>query len=920
MSSLYIDPLRGVLMAFVLLILLYSFFLEPSSYGQQQQSATKPQSTAHMEIDSAIKKQKEKVDKDSADALSRKKELENRLADNQSSQLYEKNFSKKEVLQYANDLTQNKIALLDLRLNTNANLEEKIDQFQNTSQLLKKLSQNIALNNEEKLIESFKDIEKVWLSLSKENYYSLFFENAAISLPELPKPLDETNIDTDLIEINNLREEILELRKEIIKNFADKKNQELKLLNNLVENSNSLRERYFKSLGLSYLLQSMLTSDFYYMTRNEIISAPYRMISYFYSKYIFMREQISLGKEGYVTLFVKLCVILLIFSSLYLLKLLFIKINRGIEKIFEYGFKKKRRNYMFRKSFNIWSRLRDSAPAFLWLFTLHLAKKYEVFNSVILLIEIAEVYLAANILKSFMTIFLGKISIIDTSNFFAFRKKANETSNKFKKIFSYYFYTMIFIEATVGQVYLYTILYYFVVIYSLYNFILESTKWETELSIYCEKNFSGLIVGRFFVVLDYCPKFLRPTFLLLFIILFLAVDIIIGMTENLEISKKISAKFFKKQIEKIEAEDGADNKIPKDYKDNFSLKSLTTDREHVKNYSDLEATICGEVNEWINDKSGEHSVVVFGDKGIGKTTLLKKIDSSLSENEQLSVLYTKMPPKTLSKSSIREFVANFLGHDASQEKFDLYHFDKNLEKNTVVIIDECQNVFLSQTGSFDAYYELINYLNINTEHIFWIMSFNKYSWLYLDRAFGRTQFFRKIFELSGWNDTQIKELIMRRHSQTNFKLSYDLLISATRSQDEIDKYASIELKFFKLLWELSRGNPRAALYLWMTALSRKSHNVLTVNIPKESSIEGMEHITDELMFVVAQVLKHENLSAHEIELTTNFQKGIVRNAIKIALERKFFFKDDRNRYMVDIATQYALVKTLRLKNFIYGNT
>ena len=249
----------------------------------------------------------------------------------------------------------------------------------------------------------------------------------------------------------------------------------------------------------------------------------------------------------------------------------------------------------------------------------------------------------------------------------------------------------------------------------------------------------------------------------------------------------------------------------------------------------------------------------------------------------------------------------------------MLQIDRKIENKTVVVIDEAQNLFLSKTGGFEAYYYFTELVNVNVDNIFWVLSFNKYSWLYLDRAFGRTQFFRNVFELRGWSDVNIKELIMKRHSTSEFKLSYDLLISATRSQDEMDKYATIEAKFFKLLWELSRGNPRAALSLWITALSMKNKSTFNVNIPKEPEITGIDQLSDDLLFVLAFVLKHENLSANELEKSTNLPKGIVRNAIKVSLERNYLYRDKRGRFMIDINQQHPLIKYLRVKNFVYGS-
>tara|TARA_Y100000590_G_C15743889_1_gene1021299 strand:- start:3201 stop:6242 length:3042 start_codon:yes stop_codon:yes gene_type:complete len=868
--------------------------------------------------ESVLPEIKNKIDKDSSEALKAKSNLEDRLIKNQTDSLTEKSSKKREILEYENNLTKIKIELLNKKIETNNNLEEKIKLFEKLTSELKTISSKEEISKKETLLKNFQTVEKLWLSLSSENYFDLFRHNGALDLPSLPPPLNQSNYDYDISNTVKLRTELIELRKDIVKNYTEKKNQELKLLNHLVANSSAIRENYYNSLGSSFFFKSLFQLNFIKMIKNEIISAPYRAVSYFYSKYLFIQEQLSLGREGYINLLGKLLFIFFIIGVFFGLKYLFTKTNSWIDHLFEYFFRSKRRPYLLRKLFSLWSKLKDSSVSFFWLITLYFLQKYRVLNDVSLLVKIAEVYLASKIIKSFVTIFLGSISRLDSVNFIEFKKKASETSDKFKNIFIFYFFTMIFIEATVGKVYLYTILNYFVIIYSLYHFFNESSRWEVEFRRYSERMFAGVIVEKFFRFLEICPSRIRATFLLFFIILFITFDTFTRFTENFEISKKISANLFKKQIEKVEAEEGADDKIPHSYKEHFSLKSISTDEEYVPNGQGLEDKITQEVLEWAKDTSDEHSLVVYGDKGVGKTTLLKKVSSLLSNDHELEVKYAKMPSKTITKNEIDLFIRSIF-NEQENKNFDFYDLDQKLNKKIVVVIDECQNIFLSQTGGFDAYYELINLINLNTENIFWIMSFNKYSWLYLDRAFGRTQFFRNVFELSGWSDSKIKELIMRRHKKSDFRLSYDLLISATRSQDEIDKYASIESKFFKLLWELSRGNPRAALFLWITALSKKSRNVFNVNIPKNIELDGIDKIPDELLFVIAQVLKHENLSSSEIESTTNLQKGLVRNAIKLALEKNFFFKDNRNRYMVDITTQYGLIRYLRVKNFIYGN-
>lgn len=859
---------------------------------------------------------KEKIGEDTTEALQLKKELEVDLINSTTQSAKEKSAKKREILSFKNELTRLKIQYLEQKLKANKVLEEKIVLFESYSLQLKALSAQIKSNDQKVLIKNFYEVEKVWLTLAKGNYYDLFWSSRKLELAEVPELFSMDENEDESVTIKKQYNDLIALRKEILKNFTDKKAQELKLLNQLVSNSNAIRSSYYETLGYGYFFSSLLKAETYSYFRNEVTTAPYRVFSFFYKKYLFIKEKVSEGKKGYVHLFSHALILILLVISFFSLRTVYGSASKKIDNVFYYFFENFKNTYIVRKVYAIWVKVKDSTVPALWLVTLELLRNISYFSDIELVLRGIEVYLWANIIKSFVTMFLGGVSRLDIGNFQKFKIKAEETSNKFKNIFMFYFFNLLIIEATVGKVYSYTLIYFIVLFYTLYQLVVESSRWEGEFTVYSEKMFAGVIVERFLRFLNFFPAKLRASFLLIFILVFLVFNLLISLTENFELSKKVSANLFKKQIEKIEATDGADTFIPQEYKDLFSPQSLSTTEEYVENGSKLEGKIHAEIKEWIDEKSDEHSLAIYGDKGIGKTTLLKRVESIVGEDQSVDVMYVKLPSKVIEKSALQDFFSSIFNFEA--ESFDIYRIDSSLPKKTVVILDETQNIFLSKTSGFDAYYALMNIINMNTKNLFWVMSFNKYSWLYLDRAFGRTRFVRNVFEVKGWSDTKIKELIMKRHQNSSYRLSYDLLINATRSQDEIDKYASIESKFFKLLWELSRGNPRSALFLWLSALSRRGQNVFNVNIPKEVEIEGVEKLPDDLLFVIACVLKHENLTSSEIEGTTNLQKGLVRNAVKLGLEKNFFYRDDRARYMIDISTQYGLIKYLRLKNFIYG--
>lgn len=864
---------------------------------------------------------KEKIERENKESLITRSELESNLIKKESEANKEKDNSKKDYLNYEGELTKSKIQLLDAKIKSNQILEEKIKRFEKSSATLDVLSTNLNSNDPVEIIKSVEELEVLWLELSKENYTDFIGRGVGFSLPTIPDPLESPE-DGDLVkDLNKQREDLIVLRNEIRKELSQKRNYEIKILNQVITSSNSLRSNLFYKTGKSYFFRKIFSLNSYILLRNELISSPHRLISYFNSKYLYIQENLSLGKPGYVNLIFKIGQVLLLAISFFTFKLFFARFNNATDRLLHRVLIRSKGSFFTKRVISLWHKLKDNSIHFLWLLVLYAAEQIEILNDLSLIIDIAKVFLYANILKSIITLFLGSVSKLDLENFSRFKIKANETSNKFKNIFMFYCLTMIFIEATVGRVYLYTLLNYVVLFYSIYNIIQESSEWEEEFRRYSEKKFSGVVVEKYFNSLTLMPSKFRAISVLIFILIFMIFDILIGYTENFQLSKKISANLFKKQIEKVEAADGSDEKIPQSYKNEFSLKSLNENKqdEYVQISSSLEPKILAEINKWSTEKSGEHSLVIYGEKGIGKTTLLKIIASKIMSKNEIDVRYVKLPPKTIDEHSIQKFISGIFGHQIDSEEFDLDKYDQKLEKKTIVIIDETQNIFLSHIGGFEAFNAFVHLVNLNTLNIFWVMSFNKYSWLYLDRAFGRTQYFRNVFELKGWSDLDIKELIMKRHLKTGHRLSYDLLISATRSQDEIDRYASVESKFFKLLWELSNGNPRAALNLWISALSRKGKNIFNVNVPKEAELDGVEKLSDDLMFVVASVLKHENLTFSEIESTTDLPSGIIRNSIKQGLEQCFFYEDERKRYMVEISTQHGMIRRLKLKNFIYGS-
>jgi hypothetical protein len=820
----------------------------------------------------------------------------------------------REFIIYTKSLKKIKVILLERKIQFNESLERKIEYFER-----KKPTD----------FSSFDDVEKVWQEVSTENLNQLFETQLSFNFPLIPSiPLALQKLDSDKKrQLDLLFLGTTKLRNNIIEDLTSKKESELKILNDLIVQVNNLRSALFFQENFGFRLSSVFSIDGVLKIKDEVLLSPYRLLSYLYSKYFKIRESLSKGREGYLN------VMLLIAKYLFLLFFLY-GIQKGI-KWLEGSLSVRLRSFVLRsrsggfskRFYTFWNRSKEIFPEVFWLVVADTLSSLETFSSIKFVFDIIKILAISRVIKFSVTFFLGNIAMVTSSNFSSFKKKSDSSSDSFKNIYLTYAFAVLLVEAAVGKVYIYSLVSWGVTIFCYIKIMKTSLDWDGEFRKYLEAKFSGIIVEKFTNTLNLAPKKVRPLFLFLAILFLSFFNFFVRITENFTFSKKISANIFKKQIENVEANEVASGSIPVEYKERYAFQSLSNDELYVTQDLKLEDNIKLEIQEWINSQSEEHSLVIFGDKGIGKTSLIKHIKSLVSnfsnlespDDKAVDCLYTKMPSKTLSKEDLQKFLCTALDIDLGGKPFDFPAIDKKMTKKKVVFIDECQNVFLSQTGGFDGYYYLTELINMPTENVFWFLSFNKPSWLYLNSAFDRTQFFRNVFELKGWSDEKVKELVMRRHDDSPYKLSYDLLINATRSQDELDKYASIESKFFKLLWELSRGNPRTALALWLTALSRKNESTFNVNIPKELDLADLDKSQDNQMFVLAHVLKHENLSLNEVVSTTHLPRAVVRNALKVALEKKYLYRDERSRYMIDITSQHIITKQLKAKNFLYGN-
>lgn len=451
-----------------------------------------------------------------------------------------------------------------------------------------------------------------------------------------------------------------------------------------------------------------------------------------------------------------------------------------------------------------------------------------------------------------------------------------------------------------------------------YLWIVKS--WSKEIDDYAARLFTGVILKSYQKITALALlSFVVRTFTFILILFHPVYLEIKERVLDLGVGKSIIAKLFQHQLESNEKlVEQANTKLPEDYAKWFGSEKDEDENLWVHSKNQRLEEIEFELDEWLNDTSEEHSLAIYGDKGIGKTQVLRHLETYLLDHKKKpEVVIANVPPKISSKSEILKFLGKIVAGKELHDAFELLDIDREIGKK-VIILDDAHNLFLTHFGGLKGIEAFFEALNVRTENIFWVASFNTYSWIYLDQVFYKNKYFRTVFKIKGFSDEELQEYILRRHERSGYSLSYADIIRAVKTKNTNNEVAYVENMFFRLLWEQSQGNPELAEKLWLKALKPLYGKRLKVGLPLNKNYSILHKLADDALFVFSALVRHENLTTNEIIRVTDMKEGVVRHSLRIGLENEFLVRNEIDkRYRFSVEGQYSVLSLLKAKNFIY---
>ncbi|MBN1654005.1 MAG: AAA family ATPase [Deltaproteobacteria bacterium] len=362
--------------------------------------------------------------------------------------------------------------------------------------------------------------------------------------------------------------------------------------------------------------------------------------------------------------------------------------------------------------------------------------------------------------------------------------------------------------------------------------------------------------------------------------------------------------------------EAASRSLPQEYSKEFPLYPIYGKQDAVLLPRENSVkTVLSQLERWRSSKQ-DASLVVIGEKGIGKTTFLSLLEKSI---DSLPLVRYSISKKLRDEKALISELASVFGIDQASN-VGMIAARINSGERRVVLLDEAHNVFLRTVDGYDAYEALVRLVNFTSDKIFWVLVFNAFSWAFINQSRKQVHYFRQLLYLPSWSRDEIQELIVRRNKKSGFEISFDeILLDRDRSQTGDFEVIDSAEGFFRLLWEASRGNPRVATYLWLNSLTALNDKRLRVGLFSEKSLQ--EHVkTDrELLFTLAAICQHENLSVAELQEVLNVHLDFAAFAIRYLTEYNLLEPKHTDPKRSTLSPEYypQIIKLLRQNHLIF---
>ncbi|RYU64629.1 ATP-binding protein [Aliivibrio finisterrensis] len=248
--------------------------------------------------------------------------------------------------------------------------------------------------------------------------------------------------------------------------------------------------------------------------------------------------------------------------------------------------------------------------------------------------------------------------------------------------------------------------------------------------------------------------------------------------------------------------------------------------------------------------------VLSGERGIGTTTVLNRI---LNKAKNVIPLYINCPYDGY--SALLPELSQLLGLEEGATEKDILQHLRNSEQCYLIAFDNTQRLVKPKVNGLVDLMKLTNLLRRARKSHRVVLSIDKSSWRFIDRARGERLLFDLVTFMPKWNEKQIGQLLDSRIIEKNGEssISFDgLVLPRQWDEDTLTDEERAKNGFYRILWDYSDGNPTVALRFFRLSLYKdKETDTVLVRLFRAPQSDDLETMPKPMLAVLRSIVQLE---------------------------------------------------------------
>ncbi|MGD8859804.1 MAG: ATP-binding protein [Myxococcales bacterium] len=382
------------------------------------------------------------------------------------------------------------------------------------------------------------------------------------------------------------------------------------------------------------------------------------------------------------------------------------------------------------------------------------------------------------------------------------------------------------------------------------------------------------------------------------------VRMVSNWASELESVRRLMAHIFRSEVARQADERGPEGDQPLDEETRKALREATPD-------DDLIESAGREAMEQaaMAARSGRAFCAVVGERGIGKSTVLRRIAERLNEDAERDARVVRCPMGGFS-ALLRRLAETLELPDGLAEDDLVERLGESLERPLVICLDDAQRLIRPTIGGLSELDQLARFARNLGDRVSWVVAVEAPSFRFVERARGQRLLFDRVIRLQPWSESEIAELVGRATRRWDLTADYSALVVPSRFDDpDESNEARAERGFNRILWDYAGGNPSVALYFWADSLVMRNGR-LHVRLFPIPELSDLEELPSGVHFVLRTILQLELASERSIIECTNMAQSEVADALRFIQARGYVESVQRH---VRIARRWYRAITIVLR-------